>query len=309
MPHICEYLFGKAGEPYRKALTVTAAAVVAVKVIRLASRVYKVRSQQASLDALEKNIVHLFIFPRWSRSANFSTPCLRLEAFLRLNKIPYVAHFTMDTSCSPTERLPFIVYNGEVVADSEFAAQWLTKRFNLTINASLSEHDHAVGLAARRLVEGSWQYGTYRTINVDNSAAVVAVYAREFRIPRFVAAYFVRSMRKGTITMLNAVGHGDLTNEQYRSEMLRDLKALEALIGNSKSYLLGNAPSSYDANVYAGLVVPLVLSEVATPELAFLRSSAILTSYVDRMTALLFPDLASLTSPAALAQTVARYEF
>mmetsp|Transcript_11596 Transcript_11596/g.13360 ORF Transcript_11596/g.13360 Transcript_11596/m.13360 type:complete len:312 (+) Transcript_11596:31-966(+) len=306
MPHICEYLFGAVGKPYRTATAAVIGSVLVAKTLKFVLRARKTSAQKAALASLEKDMVHIFVFPRWSRGVSFSAPCLRLEAFLRLNHIPYVAHFTMDTSNSPTERLPYIVYNGEVIADSEFAAQYLTKKLGLQCNASLSAHDDAIGLAARRLVEGSLQYATYRTMSVDHPSSLVSVFSREFRIPRFAAAYFVRSMRQRTISMLNGIGFGDLTDVEYRSEMLRDLRALEALIG-TKPFLLGDAPSSYDANVYAALAIPMQMTEIETSEFAYIRNSAVLTSYVARVAALLFPDMGVMTSAASLAQTTVQY--
>jgi glutathione S-transferase len=286
MTHLCSLLFGKDRSKFAAGVV---GVIVAVKVMRFISRAVKQRKQATMIANLEKDVVHLFSFPRWARGPHFSTPCFRVECFLRLARIPYKIHFTMDPSSSPTERLPYIVYNDTVLADSEFIVQWLIKKFDVQANRHLSAQEDAIGLAARRLVEGSLQLGVQRMSMVDNSNHIVDIYRGEIGVPRFVAAYFVRQMRKGYINLLNVVGHGDLTDEQYKSEMLRDVKALEALIG-AKPFLLGNKPTTYDCNVYACLQMSLAYG-IQTPEFDYLSNSTTLRGYLERMGQSLFPDM------------------
>ncbi|CUG90869.1 glutathione S-transferase, putative [Bodo saltans] len=285
--HICSTIFGN-----RTKLLAAVVGIVAVKVIaRVASRTIAKRRHAAELAKLEKNVIHLFSFPRWSGGPNFSTPCFRIEAFLRLAKLPYRIHFTMDAAKSPTERLPYIVYNDTILADSEFISQFLTKEMKLQVDSHLTPKDHALGLATKRLVEGSLQFGSARIMNVDNPAFVAALYSAELGVPLFVAKFFVRGMRKSYIKLLNTVGHGDLTDAQFKSEMIRDYKALEALIGD-KPFLLGDRPSSYDCSLYANLQFFIALG-LKTPEFDYLRSSAVLAPYVQRLDKILFPDMAT----------------
>lgn len=294
MTFLCTLLFGK----HRSKLAVgIAGLVVAAKALMVATRLLKQKQHAAMLSRLEKDVVHIFCFPRWSRGPNISSPCFRVECFLRLARIPYKVHFTMDASCSPTERLPYMVYNGTVLADSEFIAKWAYDKFNSKVDSHLTPEQHAVGLATRRLVEGSLQQGSQRMNVVDHPERFVELYKTEAGVPRFVAAFFVRKMRKQYINMLNAVGHGDLTDAQYKSEMMRDYKALEALIGD-KPFLLGDEITSYDCNIYAHLQVFIALN-INTPEFEYLRSSKILRSFSDRMGKALFPDMDVILSDEA----------
>lgn len=280
------------GKDRPKLIAAVVGTVVIGKLIQAAASAIKKRRNAAEVAQLEKDVVHIFVFPRWSKGPNFSTPCLRLEAFLRLAKLPYRVHFTMATEKSPTERLPYAVYNGTAIADSEFIAQFLKKEFALEVDAHLTPKDHAIGLATKRLAEGSLQFGSSRIMMVNNALFVAQLYSQELNLPLFVAKFFVRGMRKSYINLLNTVGHGDLTEEQFKGELIRDYKALEALIGD-KPFLLGDRATSYDCSLYANLQFYLALG-LNEPEFDYLRNSAVLTAYVRRLDLLLFPDMAAI---------------
>lgn len=284
-----------------KAVGAVVAAAVAFKVFKAA----KLASAKAALKALEPGIVHIFMFPRWSKTANISTPCLKLETFLRLAKIPYIAHLSMDAGpLSPTERLPFISYNGELVADSEFIIQYLTQKFNVKLDTVLSPEQAAQGLAIRRQTETFLSWGQYRQAWVDHPKVIANIFITEMGAPAFLVNNFILPQyRKSIIHMLNTTGHGDLTDAQYTSELVRDLKALE-LVLSKKPFLLADTATSYDCPVYAYLANFIVLAEKMEKEpCRLVRSSEVFKAYVARINALAFPDFAAIADGKAKIQT------
>lgn len=88
-------------------------------------RLVREAQRNAFFRSLEKDVVHLFMTPRWSHGPNPFAYCVKIETFLRLAKIPYVVHFTNDSTLSPNGKLPFIVHNGLKFTDSEFIMQYL----------------------------------------------------------------------------------------------------------------------------------------------------------------------------------------
>ena len=53
----------------------------------------------------------------------------------------------------PKGKVPFIVLDGETVADSDFIIEFLIKRFNLTMNDHLDERQKAVAHAMEQMLE------------------------------------------------------------------------------------------------------------------------------------------------------------
>ena len=48
---------------------------------------------------------------------------------------------------------PWMTYNGQEIADSQFCIEFVNKKFEVDLNTSLSERDQAVALAFRKLIE------------------------------------------------------------------------------------------------------------------------------------------------------------
>ncbi|CAD2219807.1 hypothetical protein AGDE_01820 [Angomonas deanei] len=269
--------------------------VVALKTIGLLYRVAHRRQVNATFRALEEDIVHLYIHPRWSHGPNFFPHCVKVETFLRLAKIPYVVHFTNEVSLSPNGRLPFIVHNGTVLSDGEFIIQYLTEQFNVSMDDRLTSQEHAKGLMVRRMVETSINYGLNRTTFVDYPKYMSDMFSKEYLLEPVMAGLLVRGMRKATIRVLNAVGYGDLSQEQYEVEFLRDMQSLEAFL-SAGPFLFGNVPSTYDCSVYAWLQVAGEMGPNGAA-LSYLTSSKTLRDYINRVTKLAFPDIDDLQAP------------
>lgn len=289
-----------------KKLCLAAAAIVGgIATLKTASICYNI-VRRARINAyfrtLEEDIVHVFMHHRWSHGPNFFPQCVKIETFLRVARIPYVVHFTDDASLSPNGRLPFVLHNHTVLADGEFILQYLTETFNVSIDNHLNSTEHAQGLMMKRMVETSINYGFNRTIFVDFSKILVNMFSVEFNLQPVVATVLVRNMRTNTINVLNAVGYGDLSQEQYELEFLRDLQSLETFLKKNSTaganaengtFLFGEAPTSYDCSLYAWLQVAGEMGPHG-PGLSFLTSSKVLRGFINKMNKVAFPDLDSL---------------
>lgn len=298
----------KAFYDQNRKLCLTAAAVVGgyatYRTATLCLSLVRQSRNKSYFRSLEEDIVHLFVHRRWSHGPNFFPQCVKIETFLRVAKIPYVVHFTDDSTLSPNARLPFIVHNAVVVSDGEFIVHYLIEAFAVTVDSHLTPTEHAKGLMMRRMVETSINYGLNRTLFVDHSKIIVNMFSVEFALQPVVAAMIVRGMRSNTIKVLNAVGYGDFSQEQYQLEFLRDLQSLETFIKSSNSsaddeggaLLFGAEPTSYDCSVFAWLQVAGEMG-VHGPGLSFLSESKTLRGFVARMTKAAFPDFDCLQTP------------
>lgn len=271
---------------------VTGVVVLAVVGFKL-YRAYKRSAFIARTKKGARNVVYLYTPKRWSsRLASFSSWSLKLEAFLRLNKIPYIAEFVDDFSLSPTETLPFIGLNGVLVGDSQQCIEYISKELGINMDSFLTAEQQATGTLLRRLLEDNVSPNNYRTVIVDNMANMVPV-MKEYGAPRLLMPFILRMYRNLSIKRLNASGLGDLSDERYQEEQRRNFKALETLIGNKK-FIFGDKPSSYDLGAFALLSFVLALKPFLQRNnsgVSALFESKILTAYVERFNALVYPDL------------------
>ena len=82
---------------------------------------------------------------------NPSPPCLKLETFLRMTKIPYENDYRLKFS--KKGKMPWIEFNGQEIADSNFCIQFLKKEFQVDIDSHLSATEKAIGHCIRTMLE------------------------------------------------------------------------------------------------------------------------------------------------------------
>ena len=144
----------------------------------------------------------------------------------------------------------------------------------------------------QRAMNSTIKFAQFRLTMVENPRIITDNFKPVLPswIPQWVYALYIGRYRQRAIQMLNSEGYGDLTDEEYRHELLRDYKAVEEQIGNNK-FILGDKISEADCHVFAWLVN---FRDIDLPEMEPCRQGK-LRAYLDRVQALLFPDKANLT--------------
>lgn len=76
------------------------------------------------------------------RVLNVSPPCIKVETYLRMNKIHYESDYSFNTSSKG--KVPWIEYDGRSVADSNFIVRFLNEEFQFDPDAHLSVVEKAI---------------------------------------------------------------------------------------------------------------------------------------------------------------------
>jgi glutathione S-transferase len=268
----------------------------------LAARKYS--KFRAEIKAMPKGVVYLYaMVPRLTKGApHIGFNIIKIEAYLRANKIPYEFHFTMDSAAlSPTETVPFIALDGKLVGESQFCIDAIKKRFGIPEDEGLSASQYAIHTAVRRILDLSVYAHNSRTTMVDNAPVMkkfmVETFAPAAGIPGFVVAMMFGQFRKASILKLNTSGLGWLSDEQYQIEYSRDVKALSAFVADAKArghdYLFGNKPSSVDCMLYGFISCARAAPEfpVNGRAVALLRTDKVLGEYAAKFEQEFYPDL------------------
>lgn len=100
-----------------------------------------------------KVVVHQFLRSHvfWPGVLSGSPPCLKLETFLRIVKIPYENDFRMIYS--KQGKMPWIEFNGQEIADSNFCIQFLSKEFQVDVDSHLSATERAIAHSILTMLE------------------------------------------------------------------------------------------------------------------------------------------------------------
>ena len=98
-----------------------------------------------------KDVVVLHQFPRGNGCINLSPFPVKLETFLRMNKIKYVVED--DYPMGLKGKSPWITINGVDVADSQLAIEYLANHFGIDMSSHLTTEQRSVARSMRSLIE------------------------------------------------------------------------------------------------------------------------------------------------------------
>uniref|UniRef100_A0AC34GDE7 Thioredoxin-like fold domain-containing protein n=1 Tax=Panagrolaimus sp. ES5 TaxID=591445 RepID=A0AC34GDE7_9BILA len=104
----------------------------------------------------KENVVNIVQYPRAACIPNMSPYSLKVETFVRWNKLPYHNVNNDFKNGSVKGLVPFIELNGRHYPDSGHIMEVLIREFSLTCDSNLSEKDKADSRAYTFLLEQSF---------------------------------------------------------------------------------------------------------------------------------------------------------
>eukprot|EP01079_Euglenida_sp_SAG-EU17-18_P002709 gene2709-3364_t len=108
--------------------------------------------------------------------------------------------------------------------------------------------------------------------------------------PKLVRGLAARGMRKSLTKQLHARGVGRHDEDTIVSKGKADLDAVEAHLGTTGPYALGEKPCSLDAVFMGFMAVMLYIPPYGHPLFEYARGCKSICGYVERMRAEFFPD-------------------
>ncbi len=248
-------------------------------------------------------MITLYQFARSWGLPNLSQFCVKLETYLRMNKIPYRIVETLPLK-APRGKLPFIDDEDHRIADSRLILQYLQSKYGKGLDATLSSEARAIATSFQRLLEEHlywismvtrWDYGdsNWQT----NKQAIFGVLPP---LVRDVAAAIYRRRIKNQI-----LGHGigRLSHDEKFALGKEDIDSLANFLGDDKAYFMGKQPTSLDASAY-GILVNIVGCPIESPLKDHALSKQNLLDYCRRMQAEYYPELPWRAIESAQAQSI-----
>lgn len=217
-----------------------------------------------------------------------SPPCLKLETYLRMTGLPYQVAANANVLKAPKKKLPYIIDNGRVVADSGFIINYLMETYGNPLDAHLSPKQRGIMLGMRRLMEEHlyWVAFYFRWTD-DNSWKVIKdIFFEDVPLPmRLIVPTLVR---RSAIRDLYGQGIGRHSTDEVFALGCENIRAISDFLSD-QAYLMGDAPTSLDAIGYA------MLSNIAQVSLDSRLKTYVLTfenlvAYCDRMHARYWSD-------------------
>jgi len=225
--------------------------------------------------------------PAWGL-ANPSPFCMKVETWLRMAKIPYVAKALLRPPKSRSKKIPYIERpDGTLLADSSVILETLGQERGVTLDDGLSEDDRALGVLLQRTFEEDLYFIALfeRWAIGDNWEIVEPAYFAA--VPWIIRRTVVPFVRRGVLASAYGQGVARLDDEQRHRKGEADLAAVSRILGDKLFFF--ERPSSYDAIAYAFLA-NIIHAPIASRTAEAAREHENLVRYCERMQAAYFPE-------------------
>ncbi|MDX1692732.1 MAG: glutathione S-transferase family protein [Ketobacteraceae bacterium] len=184
---------------------------------------------------------------QFSRALGLPNPgpfCMKVEAFLRQANIDYTVVEANDPRKAPKGKVPFIVYNGERIGDSNLIIERLSRDFNVDLNAGLSDQEKAIHHAMRKMLDEHLYFVLVYGRWMDDQNWAVMKNTLFSAIPRLVRGMVTGKIREKIASDLQGQGIGKHRPEEIYAMGIEDVDALTTYLsgrewfGNGKPCLL-----------------------------------------------------------------------
>jgi len=234
-------------------------------------------------------MIKLYQFARTWGIPNLSSFCVKIETYLRINKLPYEIVEALPLK-APRGKLPFIEDEGNKIPDSRLIVNYLKDKYGDSDKKLLSLEQQAIAKAYERLLEEHlyWVAIVSRWHYTDENWQTnkQAIFGGLPPVVRDLVAAMTRRKFKGQI-----IGHGigRLMHEEIFGLGKEDIDSLANFLGD-KPYFMGDKPTSLDASAY-GILVNTLGCPIESPLKDYALTKKNLLDYCKRMQMEFFPEL------------------
>ena len=212
---------------------------------------------------------------------------VKVDCFMRMAKIDFEYFGKVDNMrIAPKKKLPYIEDDGKKIADSHFIIKYLTEKYNVQLDETLSaEQKGSAYLLCKSLDEHLYWIALYsRWIREDTWPIVKKAFFSELPFP---LKFIIPCVAYKTVAKnLFAQGTGRHSDAELQVQMEQSMQALSIVLGD-KNYFFAEKPVSFDATVYA-FVSAFIEANLDNPFNKIARKYENLKAYCEIMTSLYY---------------------
>lgn len=212
---------------------------------------------------------------------NVSPYCVKAEMLLKSLDLPFKLTEEADPRKAPKGKLPYLIADGEKIADSELITEYLNKLTDGQVYKNLTPNQSAQGLAISRLCEDHLYWLMVASRWLDDAWWPNVVEGFFQVAPKLVRGLVANGARKQVRQTLALHGLGKHNMDEQKGFAQRDLQALENLVPSS-GFLFGDTPTIYDFTV-AGLMTGIYDNQPATWLTTLAQPYKTLYNYTERV--------------------------
>jgi glutathione S-transferase len=222
----------------------------------------------------------------------------KAEMLLKMAGLPYAVD-NSGFNKAPKGKLPYIIDNGEIIADSTLIRWHIEKKYSIDFDRGLSVEQRAIAWAVEKMLEEHlyWAFVYARWMDDANFEKG----PRNFfnKIPAPIRPFVIPMIRRKVRRALHAQGCGRHSPDEIVMLGTRSINATADFLG-TKPYMMGDAPTGLDATALAfiaGVLCPLFETSLRTAA----ERHDNLRRYVGRMTMRFYPERSEMAGCKATA--------
>lgn len=229
------------------------------------------------------NIVLLYQIGRGNLAPSISPFPLKLETFLRMNKIPYMNDHSAKFSSKG--KTPWMEYNGKAIADSQFCIEYLKKEKNIDANCHLTKDQIGIAKAFQRLTEEN----LYWTMCLESFGGDVSSMKKIIPYKGIKLWLTLKFLKRIIKQETWGQGIGRHTPEEVWSIAVHDLTAISSFLGE-KTFFMGEEPCEVDCVLF-GMIAMILYNMPGSKHEKLIKDVLVnLVSYCERMKNKYWPD-------------------
>ncbi|MEP3225928.1 MAG: glutathione S-transferase family protein [Parasphingorhabdus sp.] len=219
---------------------------------------------------------------------NPSPFCMKGEILLNMAGLDYQTEIIEDPRKAPRGKLPYLVDGETTITDTALIRRYLEEKHDIDFDGGLTPQQRATGHAMARMIEERLYWVTVysRWIDSRNWPTI-----KDFwfgTLPPVIRTLIPMLAQKQVKAGLQAQGLGRHDPPDIYAFGAADLAALSNHLGDHE-FMFGDKPSSLDAIAYP-IIVNSLITALPSPLLDAAQSKGNFAGYVERCTALWFPD-------------------
>lgn len=216
---------------------------------------------------------------------------LKLEACLRLMKVPYERVLEGDNRKGPKRKSPWIVDGDVRMGDTELILAYLRDTYGATLDDELTPAERADSLLIRRAIEEHLhQVFEYELFLVDAGWQLLFASFKDM-VPAVVRPIVAPMIRRQWRKHLFERGIARHTPAEVEAMGKADIDALATRL-STREWLVADHPTKVDATAF-GMLAPTVIGKLDAPVWRYAGQQAPIVAFVERARARWFPELVS----------------